>query len=106
MDSFSLLMDLFAGAELVPAYSLTYLMLGNHALGSHAKVFQSKIFAFLACSEYCISESIVNRAISICSDRRAALLALKSYAMSSRVVLLCRDSPQQLALLTDFDWCV
>jgi hypothetical protein len=31
------------------------------------------------------------RALSICSDSRAALLALKLYAVSSRVVLQCRD---------------
>jgi hypothetical protein len=52
----------------------------------------------LACSEYCISEGIVNGVVSICSDSRAALLALKSYAVSSRVVLQCRDLLQELAL--------
>jgi hypothetical protein len=31
------------------------------------------------------------RALSICSDSRAALLALKLYAVSSIVVLQCRD---------------
>jgi hypothetical protein len=34
----------------------------------------------------------------ICSDSRAALLALKSYAVSSRVVLQCKKSLQELAL--------
>jgi hypothetical protein len=67
-------------------------------LGSHATVFQSEVYAILACSEYCILEGIVNRAISICSDSRAALLALQSHAVSSRVVLQCRDSLQELAL--------
>jgi hypothetical protein len=43
-----------------------------YALGSHATVFQSEVNAILACSEYCISEDIVNRAVSICSDSRAA----------------------------------
>jgi hypothetical protein len=52
--------------------------------GSNATVFQSKVYAILACSEYCMSEGIVNRAISICSDSRAILLALKSYAVSIR----------------------
>jgi hypothetical protein len=52
------------------------------------------VYAILAC----ISEDIVNRAISICSDSRAALLTLKSYALSSRVVLQCGDSLQKLAL--------
>jgi hypothetical protein len=61
----------------------------SYALGSHAT-------AILACSEYCISEGIiVNRAVSICSDSRAALLGLKSYAVSSRVGLQCRDSVER-----------
>jgi hypothetical protein len=38
------------------------------------------------------------RAVSICSDSRAALLALKSCAVSSRFVLQCGDSLQELAL--------
>jgi ribonuclease HI len=48
--------------------------------------------------EYCISEGISTRAISICSDSRAVLLALKSYAVSSRVVLQCGYPLQELAL--------
>jgi hypothetical protein len=35
----------------------------SYALGSHATVFQSEVYSILACSEYCISEGIVNRAI-------------------------------------------
>jgi hypothetical protein len=49
--------------------------------------FNPNIFAILACSEYCISEGIVNRAISICSDNRVALLDLQLYAVSLKVVL-------------------
>jgi hypothetical protein len=71
---------------------------GSYSLGFHATVFQSEVYAILACSEYCISEDIVNRAISICSDSWAALLGLKLNAVSSRVVLQCRDSLQELAL--------
>jgi hypothetical protein len=59
----------------------------SYALGSQVSVFQSELYAILACSEYCISGDIVNKALSICSDSRAALLALKLYAVSSRVVL-------------------
>jgi hypothetical protein len=54
--------------------------------------------AILACSKYYISEGIVNRAVSICPDSRAALLALKSYAVSAKVVLQCRNLLQELAL--------
>jgi hypothetical protein len=70
----------------------------SYALGSHATVFQSEIYAILACSEYCILEGIVNRAISICSHIRAALIALKSYAVSFEVVLQCGDSLLELVL--------
>jgi hypothetical protein len=49
-------------------------------------------------SEYCISEETANRAISIFSDSRTALLARKSYAVSSIVELKCRNSLQELAL--------
>jgi hypothetical protein len=50
----------------------------SYALGSHATVFQSEVYATLAGTEYCISEGIVHKAISKCSNSRAALLALKS----------------------------
>jgi ribonuclease HI len=66
--------------------------------GSHATVFQSEVHAILASSEYCVSEGIVNRAISICSNSSAALLAFKLYAVSSRVLLQCKDSLQELVL--------
>jgi hypothetical protein len=51
--------------------------------------------------EYCISEGIVNRVVSICSDSRAALLVLKSYAVYFRVTQQCRN----WFCLTEFDWC-
>jgi hypothetical protein len=55
--------------------------------------------AILACSKYYILEGIVNRAVSICSDSRTALLAaVKSYAVSANVVLQCRNLLQKLAL--------
>jgi hypothetical protein len=40
----------------------------------------------------------VNRAISICSDNGAALLAFQSYAVFSRGVLQCEDFLQELDL--------
>jgi hypothetical protein len=47
---------------------------------------------------YCISQGMVDRTISICSDSRAVLLAPKSYTVSSRTVLQCGDSLQELVL--------
>jgi hypothetical protein len=70
----------------------------SYALSSHATVFQSEVYGILACSEYCISEGIVNREVLICSDIRTALLTLKSYAVSFRVVLQCKVLLQELAL--------
>jgi hypothetical protein len=72
----------------------------SYALGYHATVFQSEVYVFLAGILHFGGEGIVNRAVSICSDSGAALLALKSYAMSSRIVLQCGDSLQELALST------
>jgi hypothetical protein len=75
----------------------------SYALGSHATIFQSEVYAILACSEYYISEGIVNRAISICSDNnRAALLALKSYLpeLYYSAEILFRN----WFCLTEFDW--
>jgi hypothetical protein len=61
MDSFSLLMDLFAKAG-AGVFSDIFNVRESYVLGSHATVFQSEVYAILACSEYCISEG---RAISI-----------------------------------------
>jgi hypothetical protein len=62
MEPFSLLMDLFADAGI---FSDILNVRESYALGSHTTVFQSKVYAILACSEYCISEGMVDRAISI-----------------------------------------
>jgi hypothetical protein len=70
----------------------------SYALGSHAVVFQSEVYAILECSEHCNSEGIVTEQYQSAHCRRAALLALKSYAVSSRVVLKCRNLLQELPL--------
>jgi hypothetical protein len=67
----------------------------SYGLGSHARVFHSEVYAILACSEYCISEG-----------SRAALLALKSYAVSFRAVLQCGYFCfRNWFCLTEFNWC-
>jgi hypothetical protein len=49
--------------------------------------------------------NIFNRAVPVCSYSRAALLALKTYAVSFRVVLQCRESLWNWIFLTEFDCC-
>jgi hypothetical protein len=60
----------------------------SYALGFHATVFKSEVFAFLACSEYCISEGIVNKAISICSDSGPEVVGVQEYKRASASALL------------------
>jgi hypothetical protein len=55
------------------------------------------------CSAYCILEGIVNRAVSICSDSRAVLLVLKTYAVSSRVYYSTEILFRNWLSLTEFD---
>jgi hypothetical protein len=54
------------------------------ALGSLATVFQTEVYAIVACSDYCRSANMhINMTICISSDSKAALLALSSYTVSS-----------------------
>jgi hypothetical protein len=55
----------------------------SYAHGSLATVSQTEVYAILACSDYCRSANIHNMTICICSDSKAALLALSSYTISS-----------------------
>jgi hypothetical protein len=77
----------------------------SYALGSHAAVFQSEVYAILACSEYCISEGIVNRAVSNCSDSRAALLPLNCMACLPELYYSAEILFRNWLCLTEFDWC-
>jgi hypothetical protein len=68
MNSFSLLMDLFANCEGragAGVFSDILNLRESYALGSHATDCQSEVCAILACSVYCILEGIVNRTVSI-----------------------------------------
>jgi hypothetical protein len=60
-----------------------------YALGSLATVFQTEVYAILACCDYCRSENMHNMTICICSDSKAALLALSSYKISSKLLHQC-----------------
>jgi hypothetical protein len=77
----------------------------SYGLGSHARVFHFEVYATLACSEYCILEGIVNRAVSICSDSRGALLALKSYVSClSELYYSAGICFRNWFYLTEFNW--
>jgi ribonuclease HI len=58
----------------------------SYALGSLATVFQTEVYAILDRSNYCRSANMHNMTICICSDSKAALLALSSYTISSKLL--------------------
>jgi hypothetical protein len=60
-------------------FSVTLDIRESYALGSLATVFQTEVYAILACSDYSRSVNMHNMTICICSDSKAALLALSSY---------------------------
>jgi hypothetical protein len=60
----------------------------SYALGSLATVFQTEVYAILACSDNYRSVNMHNLTICICSDSKAALLALSSYTISSKLLVL------------------
>jgi hypothetical protein len=47
----------------------------SYALGSLATVFQTEVYAILACSDHCRSANMHNMTICICSDSKTAFLA-------------------------------
>jgi hypothetical protein len=61
----------------------------SYALGSHATVFQSEVYGIFWRVRNIAFFGGHCQQSSICSDSIAALLALKPYGVSSRVVLYC-----------------
>jgi hypothetical protein len=76
----------------------------SYTLGSYATVLQSEVYAILACLEYCLSEGIVNRAVSICSDSRAALLALNCMPYLPELYYSAEILFKNWLCLTEFAW--
>jgi ribonuclease HI len=62
----------------------------SYPLGKHASVFQAEVYAIFRCSGICLEEGRTDRRICICSDSRAALLALASHKITSCLVRDCR----------------
>jgi ribonuclease HI len=70
----------------------------SFALGTFATVLQAEVYAIMACSDYCLRECMTGKTVCICSDSRAALLTLSSHTVSSKLVLQCRNSLQELSI--------
>jgi ribonuclease HI len=66
-------------------------------LGRYATVFQAEITAILVCTETLLSKEISGDRICICVDSQAALKALISPQIKSRVVLDCVTALQNLS---------
>jgi hypothetical protein len=68
----------------------------SFGLGMFATVFLAEVYAMLACFDYFLRECMTGKTICICSDNRAALLALSSHTVSSMLVFQCWNSLQGL----------
>ncbi len=58
-------------------------------LGRHATVFQAETYAIMTCAQSCSTNKNQNQLIYICSDSQAALKALASQRVYSKLVLEC-----------------
>jgi ribonuclease HI len=70
-------------------------------LGKFATVFQTEIYAILQCACENIRRAYKNKRILIISDSQAALKALSSSKVTSRLVAECLDALSELAGLYD-----
>ncbi|KAJ8942174.1 hypothetical protein NQ318_002847 [Aromia moschata] len=69
----------------------------SFALGSYASVFQAEIYAILACGMEILKTAPKRRTIPICTDSQAALMAIESSKVKSRLVLDCKKILNDLA---------
>ncbi|KAJ8937261.1 hypothetical protein NQ318_020648 [Aromia moschata] len=69
----------------------------SFALGSYASVFQAEIYAILACGMEILKTAPRRRTIQICTDSQAALMAIESSKVKSRLVLDCKKILNDLA---------
>jgi ribonuclease HI len=90
--------SLFEGKAGSGVFSEELDLKASFALGTFATVFQAEVYAIMACSNYCLRECMTGKTVCICSDSRAALLALSSHTVSSKLVLQCRNSLQGFSI--------
>ena len=67
-------------------------------LGKYATVFQAEVLAIIDCLQINLKKGYQGKRILIYSDSQAALLALNSFQIKSKVVLECRNLLGELAL--------
>jgi ribonuclease HI len=66
-------------------------------LGPFISVFQAEVLGVAECTRFCLQEELSEKRIFICSDSRAALQALESCKIDSKLVMECRNLLQELA---------
>lgn len=66
-------------------------------LGPSVTIFQAEVFAISACANVCLQSGIRNRRILICIDSQAALRALSSFCIDSKLVFECVTQLNKLA---------
>jgi hypothetical protein len=64
--------SLFEGRAVSGVFSEELDLMAFFALRTFATVFQAKVYAISACSDYCLKECMTGKTICICSDSRAA----------------------------------
>ncbi|KAJ8946694.1 hypothetical protein NQ318_006951 [Aromia moschata] len=69
----------------------------SFALGSYASVFQAEIYDILACGMEILKTAPKRRTIQICTDSQAALMAIESSKVKSRLILDCKKILNDLA---------
>lgn len=69
---------------------------GYKRLGSYATVFQAEVSAIQECVNYMLTSNITNTAIAICTDSRAALLALDGCQFTSLTAWNCKRRIDEL----------
>jgi hypothetical protein len=67
------------------------------SLGKYTTVFQAEVYAIVACAAENLDRSYKNRNIYILSESQAAIKALDSYQINSKLVWDCNQSLAKLA---------
>jgi hypothetical protein len=68
----------------------------SFSLGKYTTVFQAEVYAIMACTLENLDRNYRNRNIYILSDSQAAIKALDSYQINSKLVWDCHQSLVQL----------
>jgi hypothetical protein len=90
--------SLFEGRADFRVFSEALDLKASFALRTFTTVFLAEVYAIMACSDYCLREGMTGKTVCICSYSQAALLALGSLTVSSKLVLQCRNSLQGLSI--------